>query len=329
MHRLFPSLSALRTLRVAAILCVALFGLSTHSAPATGIKPARTETHASSSKKSAVTTPADTLKEDADLEGVEPEPLGMPPTLDKSKSPSDPAPSPAPANTSNFAVKAVNSVPYPNGAIYTPRGITGTFLGGKYRNLEKPQSLFQWQGELGYFYKPWFSGGFGFKITAGEPSNTAQEVFNRYFILTRFHWAGKRISAYIGPQLGLDNLNILTGPLIKDSLKTVIQAPINNTNASVGLDMGAGWKFSRWVGLTYGAIMEYSLVSKAGVNNKNAVNIHLLPGICVDLTSFSETLKNLVPAMYATVELQGGFLLLEKNRSLYDQAFVTGLSVAF
>jgi|GEM_PF-7122895 len=53
----------------------------------------------------------------------------------------------------------VRSIPYPNGAIYVNRGITGSFLGGKHQNLGEAQSLFQWQGELGYCYSPSFSGG--------------------------------------------------------------------------------------------------------------------------------------------------------------------------
>ena len=47
--------------------------------------------------------------------------------------------------------REVRSIPYPTGALYVGRGITGAFLGGKYQNFGEDQSLYQWQGEVGYY----------------------------------------------------------------------------------------------------------------------------------------------------------------------------------
>lgn len=227
--------------------------------------------------------------------------------------------------------REVRSIPYPNGAIYVNRGLTASFLGGKHQNLGEAQSLFQWQGELGYFYTPNFSGGVAFRITAGEPSNTEQKIRNRYFVEGRFHKAWSTTAFYIGPQIGLDNLNILNDradtAALKGTLTKAIPASINPTNASLGLDMGAGWKFSRWVGATLGTTFEYSLVSEEGT--ANSLNLHINPGFAVDILSFSDSLRNLVPAMYLVVEFQGGYLLFEKNQYRTDRAAILGISLVF
>ncbi len=221
--------------------------------------------------------------------------------------------------------RIIQSIAYPNGALYMSRGITGAFLGGQHKNLGEDQSLYQWQGELGYYYTPYFSGGVGFKITAGEPSDSAQKIFNRYFLNVRLHHAWDKIAAYGGLQFGMGNLNILTGSP-SDSL---IKAPIKNTKPTLGLDLGLGWKFSRYLGLTLGNNLEYSLVDEEGVGASNALNIHVNPGLAVDLLAFTDNLRELVPALYFYVEFQRGILIFEKKNKREDQAGVMGLGLAF
>ena len=225
--------------------------------------------------------------------------------------------------------REVRSIPYSGGALYLSRGISGAFLGGKYQRVGD-QSLFQWQGEVGYFYRPWFSAGLGFKINAGEPSALEQKVFNRYFINMRFHKPWTRFAVYVGPQLGLDNLNVLTGTPPADSLVgTVIEDPIRNTNAGLGLEMGMGWKFARWAGFTMGSVAEYSLVGDKTSMFGNDLNLRLIPGLAIDVLAFTDTLRELVPAFYINTEFQTGFLLLQRGRKNNDQAFLLGVSLAF
>jgi hypothetical protein len=221
--------------------------------------------------------------------------------------------------------RTIHSIAYPNGSLYMSRGITGAFLGGKHRNLGEDQSLYQWQGELMYYYQPYFSGGAGFKITAGEPSDTAQKIFNRYFLNVRFHHAWDDVATYAGLQLGMGNLNILTGSP-KD---TKIKTPIKNTKPTLGLDLGGGWKLSKYLGLTLGSNLEYSLVDEEGVGTTNALNLHINPGLALDLLTFTDTLRELVPALYVYVEYQGGFLIFERSGHRQDQAAVLGLGLAF
>jgi hypothetical protein len=221
--------------------------------------------------------------------------------------------------------RVIQSIAYPNGALYMSRGITGAFLGGKHKNLGEDQSLYQWQGELGYYYTPYFSGGAGFKITAGEPSDLEQKIFNRYFLNVRLHHAWEKVAVFAGLQFGMGNLNILTGSP-KDSL---INAPIKNTKPTLGLDLGGGWKFNKYLGLTLGNNLEYSLVDEEGVGVSNALNIHINPGLALDILAFTDTLRELVPAFYIYVELQRGFLIFEKGNKTDDQAGVMGVGLAF
>jgi hypothetical protein len=231
----------------------------------------------------------------------------------------------------------VRSIPYPNGALYVNQGLNGAFLGGKHRNKGEEQSLFQWQGELGYYYSPHISGGVGFRITAGEPVDNdqakAQKIFNRYFINLRFHQAWDDLALYVGPQLGVGNLNILTDSS-SDTTKTAIgnvpfSDKITNTKPTLGLDAGGGWKFSRYLGATLGGNLEYSLVDEEGVGTTNALNLHLNPGLSLDILSFTDTLRELVPAFYLYVEFQFGFLIFEKTGHREDQTAVMGLGLAF
>lgn len=219
----------------------------------------------------------------------------------------------------------VKSIPYPNGAVHLNRGLSGAFLGGRHRNLGEDQSLYQWQGEFSYFYKPWFSGGLGFKITAGEPDTAAQKIFNRYFLFGRFHKTWDDVAIYVGPQLGVGNLNILTDSP-KDSL---IAKPIGNTKPTISLNMGAGWKLSRWGGITLGSNLEYSLVDEEGVGITNALNQHISPGIAIDILSFADEWRELVSACYVNVEFQFGFLIFERSGHREDQAAIIGVGLAF
>ncbi|MDQ3000252.1 MAG: hypothetical protein M3Y08_03155 [Fibrobacterota bacterium] len=229
----------------------------------------------------------------------------------------------------------VRSIPYPNGALYVSQGLNGAFMGGKHRNRGESQSLFQWQGELGYFYTPHLSGGVGFRITAGEPSKEAQKIFNRYFINLRFHQAWDKIALYVGPQLGVGNLNILTDST-SDSTKTAIgnvpfgeKIKITNTKPTLSLDCGGGWKFSRYLGATLGGNLEYSLVDEEGVGTTNALNLHINPGLSLDILSFTDTMQELVPAFYLNVEFKFGFLIFERSGHRQDQTAVMGIGLAF
>jgi len=154
-------------------------------------------------------------------------------------------------------------------------------------------------------------------------------VLNRYYANARFHKAWTRASIYAGPQIGVDNLNILSGPPPEDTLDKVIRDPINNTNMGLGIEAGLGWKVSRWAGLTLGTISEYSLVDDEKSVFGNDLNLRLVPGVAVDVLAFTDTLRELVPALYVTFEAHLGFLVLQEDRRNNDRAFLMGVGLAF
>jgi hypothetical protein len=218
-----------------------------------------------------------------------------------------------------------SSVPYPNGAIYLARGITGSFMGGK-RGLSRDKNfLFQWQGDLSYFYTPWFSGGMAFRIIAGEPNSDRQKIINRYYAQGRFHKAWEKVAVYVGPQIGVGNINILTDSIAKQKGLD----PIKNTKPTLALDFGGGWKFSRPVGLTFGSNLEYSLVDEDKSGVTNSLNMHVIPGLALDVLSLIPSLRKLVPAFYMYTESQMGFLLSTESGNRRELAIVGGLGLAF
>jgi hypothetical protein len=222
----------------------------------------------------------------------------------------------------------VNSVPYPNGAIYLSRGITGTFMGGKRILSEETQYSFQWQGELSYFYSAALSGGLGFRIVAGEPNTDKQKIVNRYFIHLRYHLAWEKVALYAGPQIGLGNFNVKLDSLTAfkglDSLKA-----LEETKPTVALDFGGGWKFSRQFGMTLGSNLEYSMVDEDRPGVNNSLNMHVFPGLSWDILSLAGSLRALVPAFYVHAESQIGFLLSEATGPKSDIAYMLGLGLAF
>ncbi len=215
--------------------------------------------------------------------------------------------------------RKVKSIPYPNRSFYISRGILGGIAFGLYRKDGNDFSLFQWQGETTYFYRPYFSAGIGGRITAGEPSDLRQEIHTRYLGITRFHRAWSHAALYGGVQVGVANLNFFTKP--PDDTTTVLETSRNNTEPSLALDLGFGWKIFPFVGLTLGANLEYT--------TEQSVNLRVLPGIAVDLLAFADEMRGIVPALYLFMEYQAGFLPLEKRGERQDRSVVVGIGLAF
>jgi hypothetical protein len=223
------------------------------------------------------------------------------------------------------------SIPYPNAGIYLYRGIYGSFAGGRSRDAdtaatkEWQEPLFQWQGEVGYFYTDWFSGGIGFRINAGAPTDSQQIVKNRYFLITRVHKAWSRAAGYAGVTFGVDDVNFSLSP----SDTGTLAEPFKQTNASLGFELGGGWKFSRHLGATLGQHIDVSLVRQSADNPHRAINFTTQPGVALDLVRVHPTLGTNVKALYLLTELQFGRTFSEVGDWRRQFAWITGLSVAF
>jgi hypothetical protein len=217
------------------------------------------------------------------------------------------------------------SIPYPNAAMYLYRGIYGSFAGGRSRNYEEEDALFQWQGEAGYYYTEWFSGGVGFRIIAGPASDVEQRVDNRYFLLTRFHMAWPRAAGYLGLRIGVDDVNFSLKP--SDSLD--LEERLSETNAGIGMAVGGGWKFSRLVGATMGQRMDVSLVRQNSSMPYRALNFITQPGLALDVLRLNPSLGKNVKGFYLLTELQFGQSLPERGKMTQQFSWITGLSMAF
>ncbi len=218
------------------------------------------------------------------------------------------------------------SIPMPGGAVYMSSGIYASLAGGKRRNYGDTNGLYQWQGEMGYFYTPWFSSGSDFKMIAGQPSDPVQVVKNRFFVFGRFHKSWSQVSAYAGAQVGMEDLNISLSPL-KDSGD--VQAPLRNINAGMGLELGLGWKFSRYVGLTLGQRLDASFVGEDTVNFEGSVNFRTAPGLALDILAMAPSMRSKVKALFVYSEAQFGQLALEDRSKKQDFAWVAGMTIAF
>ncbi len=215
------------------------------------------------------------------------------------------------------------SIPYPDGGVYMPRGIYASLSGGQYRNTGDPQNLYQWQGELGFFYTPWLSGGGGFKMIAGDPSDSSQKIENHFFVFSRVHKSWSQVAAYIGAQVGVNDLNI---SLAQDSGS--LNQSLASINAEMELDLGVGWKFSRYVSATFGQSFEASFVGQ-DTSLDGSVNFRTKPGLAVDVLAIAPSLRKNVKAFYISLESQFGQLLLENKKKHRDFAGVLGISLGF
>ena len=231
--------------------------------------------------------------------------------------------------TANVPRQSVEiSIPYPNAGIYLYRGIYGSFAGGRFHETDSnavetwKDPIFQWQGEVSYFYTSYFSAGFGFKINSGETQGR-QFVENRYFLLGRMHRAWRNTAVYGGVNLGVNDVSVSLNAVDTSGF----EEPLKETNAGLGLETGAGWKFSKYVGATLGQRADVSLVRNA--SGQRSVSFHTQPGFAVDLTRVSPSLRESVKALYFLTETQFGQLLMEDGDWGQDFTWIVGLSLAF
>lgn len=227
------------------------------------------------------------------------------------------------------------SLPLPGGAIYQPKGLVGVFAGGTVRDLQDDASLFQWQGEVTYAYMPWLSAGAGFRIKAGEPSDSVQKVENRYFVLMRFHKAWRHVDVFAGPQMGFDNLN-LTAPFEDNADTTLpdgnlLTKAFQANGVGLGLEFGVGYKPFPWGGLTLGHRFEYSLANLSATRQdaSRTFNFRAFPGISLDMLHFFPIFGRSVHGFYVFTELQSGYLFVVQHRRRVETAWIAGFSMGF
>jgi hypothetical protein len=226
------------------------------------------------------------------------------------------------------------SIPYPNAGMYLHRGIYGSFTGGRYATQDQDTAtselswqdpLFQWQGELGYFYTEWFSAGVGFRIIAGSPNDEQQTVKNRYFLLTRVHKSWPRAAMFLGTRVGVDDVSFT---LLSDDT-TGVGGRLRESNVGVGAAFGWGWKFSRYAGLTFGQRVDVSLVRQNPSSPHRGLNFMTQPGAAFDLVRVFPSLGDNVKAFYLLSEFQSGQTVTERGKLTRQDSWILGVSMAF
>lgn len=240
----------------------------------------------------------------------------------------------APKSSAPPPVRAEISIPYPNAAMYLHRGIYASFTGGG-ANTQARDTLsghvawgspvFQWQGEMGYYYTQWFSAGVGFRINAGAPTDSIQTVENRYFLVARLHHAWPKVAAFVGMRLGMDDVNFSLVP--SDSI--TLEERISESQTGIGVAAGIGWKFSRYAGLTFGQRADLSLVRQTAHGPSRSINLLTQPGLALDLVRVFPSLGENVKALYLLTEWQFGQALHEYGPMTRQFAWITGVNVAF
>ena len=231
-------------------------------------------------------------------------------------------------------VRVEVSIPYPNAAMYLHRGIYASFTGGGANAQVRDTAtgapawgspVFQWQGEMGYFYTEWFSAGVGFRINAGAPSDSIQTVENRYFLVARLHRFWPRAAAFVGMRVGVDDVNFSLVP--SDSLS--LEERISESETGIGIAAGGGWKFSRYAGLTFGQRADLSLVRQTARGPSRSIVLLSQPGLALDMVRVFPDLGQNVKAFYLLTEWQLGQSLPEYGPTTRQFAWITGLSLAF
>jgi len=172
-------------------------------------------------------------------------------------------------------------IPYPNRSMYLTSGIVGALGFGIYRvtgrytldgKTYKASSVFQWQGEGSFYYKPFLSGGISSKIIAGEPTVNSTMVDNRYMAFIRFHNRIKNFAVFMGPTIGLHNQSIEADA--SEDIEKGIDLSIPAMR--YGLELGAGLRLNNALGLTAGTEVEHSITEEYLIRYSTGVAVNIL-----------------------------------------------------
>ncbi len=233
-------------------------------------------------------------------------------------------------------------IPYPGGNMYMEQGITATVGAGihKARNSgddhlwDFTDKMFQWQGEGSFYYTPKISGGASAIIVAGESTPKTSQVENRYTAFIRYHFHSNRIAAYIGPFVGLYNLDFSedtkseSTPDVSDTKGQQIH-DMKTAILDYGVSVGTGYKPSKYVGFTVGGRVEQAW--NGGLGDSMAETLFkLYPGMSVDIVSLFPGVVDQAKGFFFHVGVQWAYVIdAEDPKREFEEVFVLGGSVGF
>lgn len=185
----------------------------------------------------------------------------------------------------------VESIPLPHQSAYAAKGVSIGIAGGVVNPTENCDCLGLWQGQVEYFYTSFLSMGADVRFFGGDLDDDKMLMYQRYRISAKAHLAFSSFDIYLAPLLGMENTNLeefreewdnrsdhwWRGGDDADSVRYIenCEKMFSLDGFSGGVDLGLGWKFSKYVGVSGSALYEY--------NFSGAQLLTLSPGLALDL----------------------------------------------
>ena len=101
-----------------------------------------------------------------------------------------------------------DSAPLPRQSAYTGKGLVVGLAAGIFSPTEECDCLGVWQGQVEYFYRDWVSAGVDVRFFGGNLDTDVMVRYQRYRINTLFHFPHSTWDWYIGPIVGLENMDL-------------------------------------------------------------------------------------------------------------------------
>lgn len=231
---------------------------------------------------------------------------------------------------SQFAIK---DIPLPKQSAYTGQGFTVGIGAGGFDPSDECDCLGIWQGQMEFFYSPWFSGGVEVRFFGGEMDSETSLLYRRYRMFGKFHLAFSRFSMYLSPLLGLETTDI--SELRKewknrskkddeavDSTETEnvteCQKMFSLDGFSSGVEFGMGYAFSKYAGFFTGVQYEH--------NFRRSQLLTLTPGLGFNLRSVWDWADKSTYSLWITLE--GGFQrYFNRGVSGWNRALILGFTL--
>lgn len=209
------------------------------------------------------------------------------------------------------SVLYAKNIPLPKQSAYTETGLSVGIGVGIFNPTEDCDCLGVWQGQGEFFYKDWISGGIDVRFFGGDLDAESMILYQRYRLFSRFHFVlTNNFDIYLSPVLGLESTDISEfrkemnnkkdwrekNEDLFDTLnqETICKKMFSLDGFSSGLEIGMGWAFSKYVGITSSAQYEYSF-SKSQL-------LTLTEGLAFNLRKMSKKDFKNVKSIWITLE---------------------------
>lgn len=203
------------------------------------------------------------------------------------------------------------NIPLPSQSAYVGKGISVGIGAGIFNPTKDCDCLGVWQGQLEYFYSETISGGIDVRFFGGDLDPDVMVMNQRYRMIAKFHFPFKNLDFYVSPVFGLESTNIETfreewdnreenwwrpgSDRDNDESEWDCEKMFSLEGFSMGAEIGAGWSFSRFFGITGSSSYEY--------NFARAQLLNLTPGVAFNLREVWPWAKQTLLSVWISVEV--------------------------